>query len=180
MNAATYLWSNPPSCLAEFQLVAIKPERGSAQSPTVFGLGCTCGSRHGSIMGYPLKDVKEGCSTRDTFVGPLAFVCSSCERAIEIINTDVHGYHGALKKYLGESTSPATIRGEGRRRVFECPKCTCIQMAVCVRFRYSGAEQDVEEDHQTGHMEDFFLGFYAVGLCVGCGEKCDIADFTHL
>jgi hypothetical protein len=147
---------------------------------TAFALSCKCGSREGTVLGYPLRSLKGNYSGPEVFVGPLAFSCSSCKRITEIIDTDVDGYHGALRRYLGESASPVTIRGKGPRKAFVCPKCKSTRMNVSVGFHYSGAEWDIEADEQTGHMEEFFLGFNAQGNCLGCGQKSTIAELVHL
>jgi hypothetical protein len=176
-----YLWNNPPSCISGFRLGSLKHESQNAgQSVTVFALSCKCGSREGTVLGYPLRSLKDDYLGPEMFVGPLAFSCSSCNRITEIIDTDIDGYHGALKRYLGESTSPVTIRGEGPRKAFVCPECKSSRMNVIVRFRYSGAELDIEESERTGHMQDFFFGFNALGDCLGCGQESTIAEFVHL
>ncbi|MBX9660235.1 MAG: hypothetical protein K2X00_16860 [Nitrospiraceae bacterium] len=171
------LHNKPPSCLKGFSLV-VKLETDNSHV-SAFSLSCNCGSAYGVVLGYPLKDYKSG-SSNDTFIGPLAFFCPSCGKTTEIVDTDVHGYHGSLKFYAGETTSPSTVRGHGGKTEYQCVTCGCRQMRVSVAFRYSGAEQDVEEDYNTGHIEEFFLGMAVHGACMACGHKAVVADFVHL
>jgi hypothetical protein len=169
----------PPACIADFDLLPI-PAEGQNDNRTAFALRCKCGSRRGSVLGYPLRSVRGDYLGPELFVSPLAFFCSSCGKTTEIIDTEIHGYHPALKIYLGESTQPVNLRGAGDREPFRCPKCDGTETEVIVEFGYSGAERDIEEDSQTGHIEEFFLGFYAHGACARCGEKVIIAEFHHL
>jgi len=182
MDAAKdYLWNNPPACIAGFQACVVKSTGANTErQTTIFDLHCKCGSSKGSVVGYPLRSLGRDYSGPEVFVSPLAFACSSCRKVTEIIDTDVDGYHGALRKHLGESTSPVVIRGTGPRSTFECHKCKSSQMLVTVGFDYSGAEQDIESEEQTGCMEDFFVSFYVQGTCTDCGEKSQIARFVHL
>src|SRR5262249_44521776 len=141
-----------PSCIAGFELQRTTPKsRASQQQGTAFALSCKCGSKEGAVLGYPLRDLRRD-YTGTQFVGPLAFTCSSCQQLTEIIDSDVHGYHGALKRYLGESSPPATISGKGVRKTFECPNCSGTMLRVTAEFFYSGAEQDIEEEEHTGHV----------------------------
>lgn len=174
-----YLWCHPPACIAAFRLKALRSGTHDGP-PTKFGLACECGSERGSVVGFRLRSLRTDYSGPETLVSPLAFVCSSCSKTTEIIDTDVHGYHGALQRYCGESSKPATIRGSGPREAFECPTCNSTEMRVVVTFYYSGAEQDIEEDDETGHMEDFFVGFNAQGSCSQCGAIAPFAEFVHL
>src|SRR5262249_6224730 len=111
MDLATdYLWRNPPKCIEAFLVATPEPDRRQeAQGYTKFALKCRCGSACGSVLGYPLKSLKQDYSGPAIFVGPLAFRCSNCDLITEVINSDVHGYHAALGEYVGEVSRPVTV-----------------------------------------------------------------------
>ena len=119
---------------------------------------CRCGSGTGKFLGYPLTDYKPSYAGPACFVGPLGFLCSQCLKTTEIIDTEVHGYDGELG-------SSCTIRGEGERVAFQCPKCKSEQMSVTVHFEYDGGELDLKADEPTINVQDYFGSFEAKGSC---------------
>ena len=163
-----YFWKNPPTCLRRFTLHPHGKKRPVDE--TKFDLKCQCGCQQGRILGYPLANYNSDYSG-SLFVSPLAFVCIKCRKRTSIIDTDTDGYHGMM----GAS---ATIRGEGRRTVWACDKCTGTTITVNAHFNYPGGEWDLLESDPHTKVQDYFNLFTLNVVCQDCQHEAVVAEFT--
>jgi hypothetical protein len=163
----------PPRCLRGFRLEpAIGPEADTFHSfTTAFRPFCMCGQDAGRVLGYALSALNPQYAGPETFVGPLAFACSRCEKITEIIDTAQHGYHSE------SGCGSAVYRGQSARSSYSCPKCRTNEFRTVFTFVYWDAAFDVKWDEPEIPLENYFNGFQAHGLCVKCGVLVFIAGF---
>src|SRR5262245_7005437 len=111
----------PPSCLSGFRVFPAHAEPWNDW--TGWSLTCSCGATKGKLLGYPLKDFNPEYDGPPTFVSPLAFLCSSCGRTTEIIDTKQHGYNSEIDKAAGQKSWDSNYRGTGPRQSAACLEC---------------------------------------------------------
>jgi hypothetical protein len=173
------LRTTPPSCLSDFK---IKP----AQLPTPFDsnpcsvwqIACRCGGGRGRFMGYPLKSYNTDYDGPETFISPLAFECTECNRATELLDTDRDGYHAEVALREGDGVGSAKLRGQGPRPSFTCPGCGAEQFEVVVGFVFWYPDELLEEF--DGEWEELFNVFLCYCKCAGCDEVSQPTDFGRL
>ena len=169
-----------PSCINGFRLTATElPVEWDDSCKSVWRLACACGEEQGRVLGYPLSDWNSEYRGPECFLSPLAFECSKCGKVIEIIDTDVHGYHSQLARIEG-GVGSAKLRGEGPRSCFPCAACAAGFFAVMVGFVYWDGVFDFFLDEPDLPPEEFFIVFLCYGYCTACGHISDISDFGKL
>ena len=166
-----------PTCIRAFKL-----SPGELSEPfddnfkTVWHLACKCGADTGKLSGYPLRDLKSDYAGV-AFVSPLAFECASCSQMMQILDTDLHGYHAEVSKIEGGIGS-SKVRGTGVAQTFSCPNCTKDQFRINVGFVYWDFEIVLDEPDLPG--EDFFNVFLMDCTCVNCGQVSQPTEFGKL
>ncbi len=160
-----------PTCLEGFQAERIPLEDDTWDDRVEWKIGCSCGSKSGKILGYPLGDLNADYDGPVLFVSPLAFQCSSCDRVTEIIDTDKHGYDGEC------GHGAVTIRGEGKRAIFSCQSCNAMDFLVTTCFQHSQFDIIEDEPELESVAQNYFDWFECTGVCTNCGEKQDFGDY---
>lgn len=158
-----------PSCLDGFQTERVPFEDDVWDDRVEWKIVCPCGEENGKILGYPLRDLKPDYSGPVLFVSPLAFQCSSCDRVIEIIDTDKHGYDGEC------GHGAATIRGDGNRATFACEYCSETSFRVATCFQHS--HFDIIEDELEPVAQNYFDWFTCKGVCANCNKEQSVGDY---
>jgi hypothetical protein len=115
-----------PSCLSGFRVSTCDSEPWKDWAG--WSLTCGCGSTKGKVLGYPLKDYDKEYKGPPVFISPLAFLCSSCGKTTEIIDTDLHGYNAEIERMSGQRYP--TVRGTGERTPIPCPHCRTTEFSV--------------------------------------------------
>ena len=161
----------PPSCLDGFQVDRIPLEDDRWDDRVEWKIACPCGGESGKILGYPLRDLKPSYDGPEFFVSPLAFQCSNCERVIEIIDTDKHGYDGEC------GHGAATLRGEGDQVAFACLSCSEGRFRVVTCFQHSHFDIIDDDPVLEPVAQNYFDWFDCVGVCTSCGEKQSFGDY---
>lgn len=162
---------HPPSCLDGFQAERIPFEDDIWDDRVKWKIFCACGSESGKILGYPLGDLKPGYEGPVLFVSPLAFQCSSCDRVIEIIDTDQHGYDGEC------GHGAVTIRGEGDRATFVCQSCNAKTFRIATCFQHSHFDIIEDEPDLKSVAQNYFDWFECTGVCTSCGQEQSFGDY---
>ena len=92
-------------------------------------LVCSCGATVGKLLGHSLKDCNPEYDGPPSFVSPLAFLCTSCGKTTEIIDTKQHGYDSEISKPEGMSWD-SNYRGSGQRQSAPCPQCGASEFSI--------------------------------------------------
>ena len=175
-----HLFGTPPSCIRGFTLVPDElPVPGDPSFKMVWRLFCHCGHPIGAVLGYPIRRVIPDYDGPESFLSPLAFQCSACDKVTEIIDTERHGYHREVAQIEGGPGS-CKARGEGRRDRFHCRQCQGTRFRVTVAFVYWEAAFDFMLDEPQIRGEDFFNVFLSYGLCADCGEVAAVTDLGKM
>lgn len=162
---------HPPSCLDGFQTEPVPLEADTWDDRVGWKVTCPCGTESGKLLGYPLGELKSDYSGPVLFVSPLAFQCSSCDRLIEIIDTDKHGYDGEC------GHGAATIRGEGERSAYTCQSCGAMTFRVATCFQHSHFDIIEDEPDLEPVAQNYFDWFACTGSCTNCGEENSFGDY---
>jgi|GEM_PF-1480326 hypothetical protein len=160
-----------PSCLDRFHTERLPLEDDTWDDRVKWKIVCPCGAERGKILGYPLGDLKPTYDGPVVFVSPLAFQCSSCDRAIEIIDTAKHGYDGEC------GHGAATFRGEGDRATFACQSCNESTFRVATCFQHSHFDIIEDEPELEPVAQNYFDWFACKGVCTSCGEEQCFGDY---
>jgi hypothetical protein len=88
-----------------------------------------------------------------------------------LLDTDAHGYDAEL----GNGT--ATVRGQGARVVFECPRCGRKPLQAFVRFEYPDDLFEGDYPGFAGREQELFTWFSLVGRCSQYSQVVPVADF---
>ncbi|HTN74148.1 MAG TPA: hypothetical protein VL096_02835 [Pirellulaceae bacterium] len=171
-----HVLDHAPKCIGEFQVRLTLPADSIWENRTEWELVCSCGSKTGQILGYSLGDLAQDYDGPLTFVTPLGFSCSSCNRLTEIIDTELHGYDGECKARF-DGSGAATYRGTGERKVFACEKCGGGQFSAKAHFQYSHFDIIEDEPELAPVAQDFFDFFECTGVCSGCGQEQSIGGY---
>ena len=165
------LRSMPPRCVRGFTAGPVPaPERDARADSSAFRLACRCGGERGRVLGHSLADYNAEYDGPLEFIGPLGFGCVECGRRTEVIDSDVHGWHGELH-------CSAVLRGRGRRQSYPCPHCAGQEFVVVTTFQYGDEAVEATDDNLPAARVDSFNGFQLHGTCAGCGKRSWIAGF---
>lgn len=168
-----------PSCLKGFTVSATQlPEPFDENPCSVWQIACRCGNNKGRFLGYPLKNYNTEYDGPECFLSPLAFECSVCHSATEILDTDRHGYHAEVARRQGDEIGSAKLRGEGPRQSFTCPGCGGELFGVTVGFVFWYPDELAEEF--DGEWEELYSVFLCHCKCAGCGQSSQPTDFGKL
>jgi hypothetical protein len=171
LKALRLLQKTPPRCIRGFTVQRATPPMPRVRPDSVaYQLLCSCGSKVGRVLGHSLAQYNEKYQGPLTFISPLAFGCGKCNLRTEIIDTDIHGWHG-------EVDYSAVYRGKGRRQPFPCPRCGEQEFSVVVTFVHNGESLSYSEDQLPMARQDGFNGFQLHGTCQGCKQVTFIAGF---
>lgn len=161
----------PPSCLDGFQAECVPLKDDIWNDRVEWKIICPCGGDNGKILGYPLAELKSDYDGPVLFVSPLAYECSSCDRTIEIIDTNRHGYDGEY------GYGSATIRGQGDRKSFACRSCNAMTFRVETCFQHSHFDHVQDEPELKPVAQNYFDWFACTGICISCGEEQGFGDY---
>ncbi len=166
--------NNPPSCLSGFR---VTPAHAVPWNDWAgWALACSCGVRNGNLLGHPLVDCDPEYDGPPRFVSPLAFLCSSCGKATEIIDTEQHGYNSEINKAAGESDD-SNHRGSGKRQSVPCPKCGGGEFTITAFCAHSHFDLIEDEPELEPRAQEYFDSFDCHGTCVSCGKESSLAHF---
>jgi len=172
MSDIKYFLDHPPRCLTGFQ--ARQPEKlpdvefdghGEEWNP-VFVLACSCGAKDFRLSGFATTE-----EDFSLFLSPLEATCTNCNRAIALLDTDVHGYDAEL------GHGSCTRRAEGTPGHFSCPNCTSHRGSLFMRFEFPRDLFDDDFDDVQIAKEDLFTWVTCVSQCSGCGQSNVVSDF---
>ena len=122
---------HPPSCISGFRVSQSHAEPWSDWAG--WSLACSCGATKGKLLGHPLKQCNPEYDGPPLFVSPLAFLCSSCGKSTELIDTKQYGYNSEIGKPEGQSWDSIS-RGSGDRQSVPCPECGASEFFRSQRF----------------------------------------------
>jgi hypothetical protein len=162
---------HPPSCLEGFRTERVSLEGDTWDDRVEWKIECPCGGESGKILGYPLRDLEASYEGPVLFVSPLAFQCANCDRVIQIIDTNKHGYDGEC------GHGAATIRGEGERATFACQFCCEMTFRVATSFQHSHFDIIEDEPELEPVAQNYFDWFACKGVCTNCGEEQGFGDY---
>ena len=192
MDQADYFRNHPPRCVAGFtaqptDLPEVQFDGHVSMSQVqfdeapgvtidapehvnpVFALACPCGGSRHYVHGY--RWINPEYHNAIVFLSPLVLECAACGRTTDLLDTDLHGYDAELGGIV------ATVRGEGERAVYECPKCGRQPLDVYARFEYPDDLFDGDFPEFAGREQDLFTWFSLVGKCPQCSQVLAVADF---
>jgi hypothetical protein len=92
-------------------------------------LAAPSGVAVGRCYGYDLRRLNPEYAGSVLFVSPLSVQWTDAVVSTQLLDTDVHGYHGELG-------SSAKIRGTGSPTVFACVSCGATEFALEAEFHY--------------------------------------------
>jgi hypothetical protein len=172
-----YLKNTAPECVQGLRLESVEPpEPGTDLFHTAWQVGCTCGATEGQLLCY--LDGVDGVPT--VSVGPLGFSCPTCGRVVEMLDTEVNGYHNYEMRSEVRDFAPAKPGGIGPRTFFPCPHCGAVKFVVTVAFFYWSAAFDFFLDEPTVPFENYFNEFQAYAKCVKCRTTTAVTRFGDL
>ena len=166
------LRATPPTCLSGFKaspsgLRGVIFDGHGSNLNKIYHLSCSCGRDSFFVLGH----VRESPLNQEPiFVSPLALKCASCEKVMELIDTDKHGFNG-------EMGASSTIRGTGRRTAYDHDQCGVQPFTIHVRFEHSSETLEDSTGHFTGREQDFFSWFSLIGKCDKCKTLLHLTDF---
>jgi hypothetical protein len=164
----------PPSCLRGF---GVSPSHVEPWNDWAgWALTCSCGATDGKLLGHPLKDCNPEYNGPPLFVSPLAFLCSSCGKTTEIIDTKQHGYDSEIGRAEGQSWD-SNYRGSGVRQSVPCPECGASQFSITAFCAHPDFDLIEDEPGLELRAQEYFVSFYCRGKCVACGKESSLADF---
>jgi hypothetical protein len=169
-----YLISNIPRCLKSFRVSLSKmvESHDGAFWNTSYAIGCVCGSSIYQVLGYPIEDYNPKCKGNRMFISPLSTVCVSCGQQTELLNTDIHGYHG-------EIDASAKYTGSGPQAKHHCANCNCTDfdnLTVILAYDYNSLDK-LDEGLKA---EDYFRDFTLNGTCTQCKRSGLITSLDSL
>ena len=141
-----------------------------------WALTCSCGESKGKLLGHSLKDCNSDYDGPPLFVSPLAFLCSSCTKTTEIIDTKQHGYNSEIGKAVGESYD-SNYRGTGERQAVPCPECGASEFSITAFCAHPHFDLIEDEPALEPRAQDYFHSFDCRGKCAWCGKESSLADF---
>jgi hypothetical protein len=165
--------NTPPSCLSGFQVSSCDSEPWNDWA--AWSLTCGCSATKGKVLGYPLKDFDPEYKGRPLFISPLAFLCSSCGKTTEIVDTELHGYNAEIEK-MSEHRYP-TLRGTGERTAIPCPHCQTSEFSVKAFCAHPHFDLIEDEPELEPRVQEFFDSFDCHGVCASCGKESSLANF---
>jgi hypothetical protein len=174
-NLVRLVQTKPPSCLSGFRTTPVARAQKYAHLAG-WALACSCGSTRGKLLGYPITDFNPTYNGPPMFVSPLAFLCSSCDKTTEIIDTQQHGYDSEISKPYGKS-SDTNRRGTGPRQVMQCSKCRRQEFSMTAVCTYSDFDLIEDEPGLEPRVQEYFDSFGCFGTCAECGQESCMAGF---
>jgi hypothetical protein len=157
-----------PRCLAAVRATPIDLLEDRDSESVAFRLSSHSGRDSAQVLGYKLSRYNQEFSGID-FISPLFLQWVGESDAVEIFDSDLHGYHG-------EMDSSAKYRGEGPSELFSCPACGRGEFSVSVQFDYGEGCHDLVEDEPDLAIENYFQNFMVDGRCTHCGRIARILD----
>ena len=169
-----HVQTRPPSCLSNFRTTPAHMQPWNHWAG--WALACSCSETKGKLLGYSLKDFDPKYSGPQVFVSPLAFLCSSCEKTTEIIDTKEHGYNAEISKPYGK-TCETNYRGTGPRQVMQCPACGRPEFTITAFCAHPHFDLIEDEPELEPRVQEYFDSFGCRGKCAACGKESSLADF---
>lgn len=192
MEQAGYFRLHPPRCIAGFtarpiELPGVQFDGHVSRSQLnfdvtsgvtvdapehmnpVFALSCECGDIRHYVHCY--RWINADFNNTVVTLSPLLLECAACRKKTELLDTDVHGYDAEL------GAVSATVRAQGDRTVFECPRCGRQPLVAFARFEYPDDLFDSDCHEFAGREQDLFTWFSLVGKCPKCAQLLAVADF---
>lgn len=124
-----------------------------------FALTCSCGEAKWRVRGNWFE------GETAEFIGPLFAECSTCGRALRIIDTSIHGYDGEI--------GDGIVEEHGAKDLWTCPQCSMHEGSLIVSCGY---QYDPDQDIAS-HPQDFFDAFILTHLCTDSGKPVQITVF---
>ncbi len=165
---------HPPSCLSGFCVSRSHAEPWSNWAG--WSLTCSCGATKGKLLGHPLKECNPEYDGAPLFVSPLAFLCSSCGKTTEIIDTKQHGYNSEIGKAEGQSWD-SNYRGSGERQSVPCPECGASEFSITAFCAHPHFDLIEDEPELEPRAQEYFDSFDCRGKCAACGKESSLANF---
>jgi hypothetical protein len=128
------------------------------------------------LLGHSLKDCNPEYDGPPEFVSPLAFLCSSCGKTSEIIDTKEHGYNSEIDRTEGGSWD-SNYRGTGERMTVPCPECGGIEFFMTCLFAHQQFDLIEDEPELEPTAQDYFHWFECMGRCALCAKESILAGF---
>ena len=166
--------NNPPTCLSGFRATSSHAEPWNDWAG--WSLACSCGATKGKLLGHSLTDCDPEYAGPPLFVSPLAFLCSSCGKTTEIIDTKQHGYNSEIGKAEGESLD-SNYRGTGQRQSVPCPECAGTEFSITVLCAHPHFDLIEDEPELEPRAQEYFDAFDCRGKCASCGKESSLANF---
>lgn len=170
-----HVQTKPPSCLRGFRITPVVRVHEFTHWAG-WALACSCGATKGKLLGYSLKDLNPQYNGPQLFVSPLAFLCSSCDKTIEIIDTKQHGYDAEISKPYGKTLN-TSYYGTGPRQVVQCAGCGRQEFSITAFCAHSHFDLIEDEPELEPRVQDYFDAFGCRGKCAHCGQESCLADF---
>ena len=167
--------TTPPTCLSGFRTSPSHADEWDDWA--VWSLACSCGATKGKLMGHPLKECDPEYDGPPLFVSPLAFLCSSCGKTTEIIDTKKHGYNSEVGKDEEGKSWDSNYRGTGQGQPVPCPACGGSEFEIMACCSHSHFDLIEDEPELAPRAQEFFDAFECRGGCAACGEDASLADF---
>ena len=166
--------ATPPSCLSSLR---VSPRHAVPWDDQAgWSLACSCGETKGELLGHPLKDCNPNFDGPLVFVSPLAFLCSSCGKTTEIINTKKHGYNAEIAKMEG-GVGDSNYVGKGKRKSVPCPKCGGTEYSLTAYFGHPHFDLIEDEPALEPRVQEYFDSFSCFGKCASCGRDSSLVGF---
>jgi hypothetical protein len=148
--------NTPPSCLSGFR---VSPAHAQLWNDWAgWSLSCSCGATKGKLLGHSLKECNPKYDGPPLFVSPLAFLCSSCGKTTEIIDTKLHGYKSEISKDTGESYD-SNYRGAGERQAVACTECGASEFSLAAFCSHPQFDLIEEEPELETRAQEYFDSF---------------------
>ncbi|QDV46854.1 hypothetical protein Enr13x_67630 [Stieleria neptunia] len=175
--------TTPPRCISNLRASITSVDVQSNGDTAIYSVSCPCGSDHGVVLGHYLRDFSD--TEENCMLSPLAWRCVACQKRLEFLDTDLHGYHAANGFGPGRHA-----KGSGRRKQLRCPNCDGRRMKLFLGFSYwdfdiflDAAElgyDDPSSLHLFDNPEDYFHEIITLASCSNCSELIRFTDFGKL
>jgi len=127
------------------------------------------------LLGHSLKECNPEYDGPPLFVSPLAFLCSSCGKTTEILDTKQHGYNSEISK--GGENYDSNYRGTGARQAVPCPECGTSEFSMTAFCAHPHFDLIEDEPELEPRAQEYFDSFDCRGKCAACGKESSLANF---